>query len=226
MSASRSHQVPPPHRWRLCVLVTEALCGGRPWEWVVRSVVAPAEGVRGADCVQLREKGLDPRDLLERAARLVESCHAHGVAAVVNDDVDIAMRSGADGVHLGQQDMPIDRARRMAGDRLWIGSSTTNLDQAERAVHGGADYCGVGPMFPTATKPGRPAATPAYLHSFRKAYPDMPHLAIGGITQGNLRQVIGAGATGVAISRDICGADDPASRTLAIKSLLDNILRQ
>ncbi len=197
---------PGRRQWTLCVIITEALCA-RPWP-----EVASASIDGGADCIQLREKSLPDGELLARAKLLVEVCRQGGVSVIVNDRVDIALASGADGVHLGQDDLPVREARRMVGNRLLIGVSTANIGQAERARRDGADYCGVGPMFETMTKKKDVIAGVEYLREYLAHDPPLPpHLAIGGITPGNVGQLAAAGVRGVAVSSCVCGSEDPAS---------------
>lgn len=196
-------------QWTLCVLITESLCR-RPWLEVVRACIAG-----GADCLQLREKSLTDADLLARARALVQLCHPQGVDVIINDRVDIALASHASGVHLGQHDMPVREARQIAGSRLLIGVSTSNINEAQQAIRNdgagrGADYCGVGPMFPTTTKRKDTIVGPAYLRAYLAQTPTPPpHLAIGGITPANVRELVEAGAQGVAVSSCVCGSDDP-----------------
>lgn len=195
---------PARRQWTLCVIITESLCK-RPWMEVVRQSI---EG--GADCIQLREKSLPDGELLARARMLVETCRPAGVSVIVNDRVDIALASGADGVHLGQEDLPAREARRMVGNRLLIGVSTANIEQAERARRDGADYCGVGPMFETTTKKKDVIAGPAYLRAYLAHEPQLPpHLAIGGITPGNVGELAAEGVKGVAVSSVVCGSEGP-----------------
>ena len=193
--------------WRVCVLLTESLCAGRPWEQIAEQAIAG-----GADAIQLREKSLDDADLLRRARRLVELA-AGRAAVVINDRIDIALASGADGVHLGQEDLPIDAARALVGRRLLIGASTHDLDEATRAIAAGVDYCGVGAMFETTTKPERTPSGVAYLSQFIATHPDVPHLAIGGITPENIAALIAAGCRGIAVGASVCSAPDPATAT-------------
>ncbi len=120
------------------------------------------------------------------------------------------MLAGADGVHLGQDDLPPEEIRKLAGEDLLVGVSTHDTEEAARAVDAGADYCGVGAVFASSTKE-RPPAGLAYVKEFRRRWPDAPHLAIGGIGPENARQVAAAGARGVAVSSAVCGARDPAS---------------
>ncbi len=197
-------------QWRLCVIVTEALCAHHPWDVVVKQVI---EG--GADCIQLREKTLESRELLERARRLVEIAHSNDVSVIVNDRVDIALLAGADGVHVGQRDLSVKEVRRVAGFDLLVGVSTTTIEQARAALRDGADYCGVGPVFATATKAspgGRTDGSVAglgYVREYAGHEPALlPYVAIGGISPGNVGEVRAAGAVGVAVSSAVCGARD------------------
>ncbi|HZW08819.1 MAG TPA: thiamine phosphate synthase [Phycisphaerales bacterium] len=201
-------------QWRLCVLITESLCTYHAWERVAELAI---DG--GADCLQLREKSLDGAELLRRARRLVALARPRGVAVIINDRVDIALAAGADGVHLGQTDLPVRDARRIAGNSLLIGVSTSNLDQARAAARDGADSCGVGPMFPSATKP-KALAGPEYLRQYlaNPATARLPHLAISGITPDNISQLTAAGCRGIAVSSAVCSAPDPAA---ACRSILE-----
>jgi thiamine-phosphate pyrophosphorylase len=199
---------PRRRQWRLCVLLTESLCRHHAWHEVAKLAM---DG--GADCIQLREKSLPDRELLRRAGSLIELAKARNVAVIINDRPDIALLSGADGVHLGQTDMPIAAVRELAGTRLLIGVSTENLDQAHAATTSGADYIGLGPMFPTTTKDKPRLAGPAYI---RQVLADetlgrIPHLAIGGITAANAPELARAGCRGIAVSSFVCAAKDPAT---------------
>jgi len=200
-------------QWRLCVLVSEALCPEGAWRAVAEAAVAG-----GADCLQLREKRLDAGPLLERAEALVALARPAGVAVIVNDRPDVALAAGADGVHLGQTDLPPDRTRRVAGRRLLVGVSTSNLAEAEAAVRAGADYVGAGPMFETRTKSKDRIAGPAYLRQLTGAWPGLPHLAIGGVTPAGIQRLVAAGARGVAVSRAVCCAEDPAAVCRTIRA--------
>jgi len=194
-------------QWRLCVLISESLCPEGDW---MRVAEAAVEG--GTDCIQLREKNLDASELLSRARQLVAMCRPKGVSVIVNDRPDVALLGNADGVHLGQTDLPCTEARKLVGTQLLIGVSTSNLDQAKQAHRDGADYCGVGPMFPTTTKHKPVIAGPAYLKEYL-AWNQLPHLAIGGINTGNIDELVAAGGQGVAVSSSICRATDPADVT-------------
>ncbi|MEM9914666.1 MAG: thiamine phosphate synthase [Planctomycetota bacterium] len=208
-------------QWRLCVLLTESLCQ-LPWREVLDQALDA-----GADCIQLREKNLEASELLDRACEVVERCHApgsrapasqtagNGATAIINDRPDIAFLSGADGVHLGQTDLSPEAVRKLVGNQLLIGVSTSNLAEARAAQAAGADYVGVGPMFPTTTKHKPILAGPAYLRDYLadEEVQRMPHLAIGGITPNNLPQLIEAGVQGIAVSSVVCAADRPGEAT-------------
>jgi thiamine-phosphate pyrophosphorylase len=190
-------------QWRLCVLLSESLCPGGDWLAVARAAI---EG--GADCLQLREKAIDAGELLNRSRVLVSLCQGKNVAVIINDRPDVALLAGADGVHLGQGDLPCAEARKLVGRQLIIGVSTSNLDDAKRAQRDGADYCGVGPMFATTTKHKDHIVGPGYLREY-VATIKLPHLAIGGISTASLPALIAAGVRGVAVSSAVCGAPDP-----------------
>ncbi|MGQ0627612.1 MAG: thiamine phosphate synthase [Phycisphaerales bacterium] len=197
-------------QWRLCVLLTESLCR-LPWLNVARAAMAG-----GADCVQLREKGLLAAELLSRARALVNAASeaTTRVSIIINDRPDVAIGAGADGVHLGQDDLPADVVRGLQSDgrRLLIGISTHNGAEAQRAIEAGADYCGVGAMFETATKARVPSGL-GWLREYveHETWSRTPHMAIGGITPENVALVVNSGACGVAVSSCVCGAGDPAA---------------
>ncbi len=203
-------------QWRLCVLISESLCPAGDW---LKVATASVHG--GADCIQLREKQLDAGELLSRTRQLVDLCRPKNVGVIVNDRPDVALLTGADGVHLGQTDLPCAEARKLVGNQLLIGISTSNLDQAKQAQRDGADYCGVGPMFPTTTKHKPLIAGPAYLKEYL-AWNQLPHLAIGGITPENLGELTDVGVQGIAVSSAICQAANPA---LITRNLIEAIPR-
>ena len=205
-----------PRQYRLCVLVTESLCIHHGWLDVAQAAIRG-----GADCIQLREKELDDQKLLDRAGSLVECCHQEGVTAIINDRPDIAILAGADGVHLGQADLPIGQVRKLAGRRLIIGISTCNLEQAKQAHLDGADYCGVGPMFHTTTKLKNAIAGKAYLKQYLQ-WNKLPHLAIGGISPDNIDALIDCHPQGIAISACICRSERPEEVTHQLVKRLTN----
>jgi len=190
-------------QWTVCVLLTESACR-RPWADVLRAAI---DG--GAECVQVREKTMAAAALRRRVDDVLAIARPAGVTVIVNDRADVALAAGADGVHLGRDDLSLADARRLAGTTLLLGASTHDLDEAAAAAAGGADYCGVGRMFDSGTKPSAAPGGLAYLRSFLEHHPGMPHLAIGGITPDNAGEVVAAGARGVAVSSAVCGAEHP-----------------
>jgi len=200
--------------WRLCLLLTEDLCVHRPWDAVLAEAVEA-----GADAVQVREKSMEAGPLLDRvrAARRITAGRA---ALIVNDRPDVALAAEADGVHLGQRDLPVAAVRAMVGRRLLIGVSTSTMAEAEKALADGADLCGVGPMFRSGTKHKDTIVGPAHLAAYL-AWNGLPHLAIGGITPETLPALLEAGVRGIAVSSAICAAEDPARATRTLRTMLD-----
>lgn len=192
------------------MLLSEELCPGRDWWGVAQAIVGHSTGTSVVDCIQLREKTLSDGELLARARQLVGLCRPRGVAVVINDRPETALAAGADGVHLGQDDLSCAEARGWVGENLIIGVSTSCIEQARAAAQDGADYCGVGPMFATATKQKDRVAGPGYLREYI-AWGKLPHLAIGGISSTNISQLIAVGVRGVAVSRAVCAAADPGA---------------
>ena len=173
----------------------------------------------GAAVVQLRRKG----DAGLETLRLAERCRAitaeAGVLLVVNDRLDVAMACDADGVHLGQDDLPPAAARRHWPGHL-VGRSTHALAQALQAEADGADYAGVGPVFATPTKPGRPAVGLSLVAEAGN-HLHIPWFAIGGIDEGNLPRVLGAGARRVAVVRAVCAAADVERATRRLREAVE-----
>ncbi len=202
-------------QWRLCVLVTRAICR-LPWDEVVSRAI---DG--GADAIQVREKDMPARELVAHARAVRTICAPRGVALIVNDRLDVALAAEADGVHLGADDLPVREARRIAGAALRIGASTHSLAEARTAIEAGADHCGVGAMYESGLKPGLAPSGEAYLRAFMAEFPQVPHLAIGGIAPGRVTALAHAGCRGVAVSSAICGAEDPAAVARAIVAELE-----
>ncbi len=169
----------------------------------------------GIELLQLRAKVMPSRDILRLACAARTLTHAYACRLIVNDRVDVALACGADGVHLGQEDLPLVAARKLMGDKL-IGISTHDLEQARAAERGGADYIGFGPMFGTTTKAtGYSARGVEMLRVIRKGV-SLPIVAIGGITEANVTQVWQAGASSAAIISDLLGADDVTDKVKRI----------
>ncbi len=170
---------------RLYVLLTEEHCR-KGW---FETAEAALRG--GADCLQLREKKLSDRELLDRAKRLVDLCREHGAMLIINDRPDVAAASGAHGVHLGQEDLPVSAVRRIVPATCVIGVSTHTIEQVRSAADQVPDYIAVGPMLDSPTKPQDQIAGPAMLVEARKLT-SLPLVAIGGITEANAATVLAA----------------------------------
>jgi len=186
---------------------------GRTHEEVVRAGIAGGAGV-----VQLREKSLAPDMALPIALRLRELTRDAGVIFIINDSVELALAVGADGVHLGQGDMPVSTARGLLGAGRIIGVSTHSTSEALAAQYNGADYIGFGPMFETATKDAGKAKGPDALRLIREKV-KIPIVAIGGINAANAVDVISAGADAVAVISAVTAADDMESAAREIAGL-------
>ncbi|MDP6964283.1 MAG: thiamine phosphate synthase, partial [Planctomycetota bacterium] len=167
----------------------------------------------GVDLVQLREKEMTPREFTAYAAPLIEICKQRKVKVVINDSVELALALDADGVHLGQDDMPAPLARQLLGPDKLIGLSTHSADQAEDACGSGANYIGFGPIFPTPTKGYLKGLGPEQL-ILARAGCDLPILAIGGITKDNAAII--PKFAGKAVSSAICKASNPKLVTMEL----------
>jgi len=174
----------------------------------------------GVTAVQLRAKGLETREFLQLALRMAPVLKTKSIPLIINDRVDIAMACGADGVHLGQEDMPPDRARRLLGKSKIVGVSVNTLKEAREAGRLGANYAGLGPIYSTSTKDtDLPVVGPEGVRRMRKKI-DIPIIAIGGINAGNAAAVMNAGAAGIAIVSAILGAAEIRKAAAEIKALI------
>lgn len=167
----------------------------------------------GAQIIQLRGTGLSSRELLEQAREIRELTKAAGAIFIVNDRADIALLSGADGVHLGQDDLPIAEARKILGRGKMIGISTHNIEQAVKAEQEGADYIGFGPVFDTKTKADAEEAKGLQALREIKQRVSIPVIAIGGINLENMGEVIDAGSDGAAVISAIIKAENMEDAT-------------
>lgn len=170
----------------------------------------------GADTIQLRQKSGSTRQMIATARKLRGLCQEARVPFIVNDRVDVAIASGADGVHLGQEDFPIPLARRLMGTDALIGGSAVSLEDAEKCLADGADYIGFGPVYPTSSKPD--ASSPAGIEMMRDIIQKIPIpiIAIGGIHEYNVAEVLKAGAFGIAVISAVCCHENPE---LAVRAL-------
>ena len=176
----------------------------------------------GVDMVQLRDKSASDDELVRAAAVFRRLCDEHGALFWLNDRPDLAVACGADGVHVGQDDMPAAEARRLAGEEVLVGLSTHSPAQLDAALAtGDADQLSVGPVWETPTKEGRPAAGLDYVRHAARVAGERPWFAIGGIDLGNVREVIAAGASRVVVVRAIRDADDPRAAAAALRAALE-----
>lgn len=195
-------------RERLADARLYVLVDGRPSLQAFEELVASLAEA-GVDILQLRDKQLTDRDLLQRAERLIAATRGTATLAIVNDRVDIAAAARADGVHLGQDELRVKQARGILGAEALIGVSTHAIDQARAAVLDGADYLGVGPTFPSTTKAFDALPGLNYARSVAEEI-TLPAFAIGGIDESNLGDVLAASVTRVAVAGCVVGSDDPA----------------
>jgi thiamine-phosphate pyrophosphorylase len=173
----------------------------------------------GVDMVQLRDKDIADGALLEAAAACARACASHGVPFIVNDRPDIALAVRADGVHVGQDDLPVSAVRALLGPHAIIGLSTHSQEQIDAAGHE-VDYIGVGPIHETPTKPGRPAVG-FELVRHAAAHAAQPFFAIGGLDPGNVAEVVRAGAQRISILRWISRAPDPERAAREVREAMD-----
>jgi thiamine-phosphate pyrophosphorylase len=173
----------------------------------------------GCDLLQLRDHDASDDELLAAAERFRDACDMHDALFVVNDRPEIALQAGADGVHVGQDDLPVDAVRRLVGPEVFIGLSTHSPEQLDAALASAADYLSVGPVWETPTKAGRPAAGLDYVR-YAALHSAKPWFAIGGIDEDNIGEVVAAGATRAVVVRAIRDADDPHAVASALKSRL------
>jgi thiamine-phosphate pyrophosphorylase len=198
---------------KLYVLLSGASCRYS----LERTIADAADG--GADIIQLREKTLPDRELLARAREVRGWTRQAGVVFIVNDRPDIARLCDADGVHLGQDDVPVRAARRVLGPDALIGVSTHDIEQVRRAVLDGASYIGVGPTFPSRTKDFADLAGLEFVRA-ATAETTLPAFVLGGVTAANVGQVVVAGGKRVAVSAAIAQADDPRAAARALRAAL------
>jgi thiamine-phosphate pyrophosphorylase len=183
-----------------------------PRENLLGVVEAALQG--GLKLVQYRDKNTEDTVRLENAAKLCQLCHDYGALFILNDRVDLALAVRADGIHLGQQDIPSALAREILGNQAIIGRSTTNPAEMAKALGEGADYLGVGPVYATPTKAGKAPAGLEYV-AYARAHCPIPWFAIGGIDLSNVKEVKQGGAQRVAVVRAIMQADHPTQVTQA-----------
>ena len=198
-------------------LVTDrSLAGGRTTLEIIEQAVRG-----GVTAVQLREKQASTREFLREAQQVCSFLREHDVALIINDRLDVAMAIDADAVHLGQQDMPLETARKLVGSSMQIGISVESVDDALSAAAGGADYLGVSPVFDTPTKTDTaPALGLKGLAAIRRAV-SLPLVAIGGLHAGTAQEVLRHGADGLAVVSAIVSAPSPQEAARELRNLID-----
>lgn len=207
-------------RYMLLYAVTDRAWTGE--QTLYEQVEAALKG--GVTCVQLREKELDETAFLQEAKDICALCRRYGVPFIVNDNVDVAIACQADGIHVGQEDMTAGEVRRRVGDAMLLGVSVHTVEEARRAVRDGADYLGLGAVFPTSTKTDVDQMTNETLRAICDAV-DVPVVAIGGINRGNLLKLSGSGVDGVALVSAIFSAEDIEDTCRKLRLLAEGMVR-
>lgn len=200
---------------KLYLILDTEVCDYRRLLTVLKKSVAS-----GVDIVQLRDKKGKARDILEFSAAALRITK-HKIPYIVNDRIDLALASGADGVHVGQEDIPVPAARKLTGKKFIVGTSCQNLAQAIRAEKEGADYIGFGSVFKTLTKPDREPMDLKLLKTIVQEI-RIPSFAIGGISSANVGRLRSLGAKRVAVCRDICLAKDVSQAVREIRRQLES----
>lgn len=170
----------------------------------------------GVTMVQLREKGLEEDSFVTEAVQVRELCHRYQVPLIINDNLEVALKSGADGVHVGIEDQPVAEIRSRVGKDFIIGATAKTVEQAQAAEHAGADYLGVGAVFPSPTKKNAIRITREQLYEICMSV-TIPAVAIGGITGSNLSELKGGGMSGIAVVSAVFAAEDIEAATADLK---------
>lgn len=179
----------------------------------------------GVTMVQLREKNMTEESFLQEAIQIRELCHAHQIPLIINDHVDIALKSGADGVHVGIEDAPVEEIRRKVGKDFIIGATAKTVEQAIAAQKAGADYLGVGAVFPSSTKKNAVRITKEQLKEITSSI-SIPTVAIGGITLENMEELSGGGMDGIAVVSAIFAAEDIRNTTEKLKRKIIDMIEE
>ena len=206
-------------RHMLLYAVTDRAWTGK--QTLYEQVEAALKG--GVTCVQLREKELDETAFLQEAKELCALCRRYGVPFLVNDNVEIAIACGADGIHVGQEDLAAGEVRRRVGENMLLGVSVHTVEEACQAVRDGADYLGLGAVFPTSTKTDVEQMSNETLRAICDAV-DVPIVAIGGINRGNILRLAGSGVDGVALVSAIFSAEDIEGTCRELRALSEKMV--
>lgn len=204
--------------YSLYLVTDRSLSRGRSTLEIVGAAIAG-----GVTCVQLREKNCSTLEFIQEALAVRDLLAAANIPLIINDRLDVALAVAADGVHLGQTDMPLKMARDIAGAAMLVGISAESVADAVAAALGGADYIGVSPIYDTPTKTDTaPSLGLSGLETIRRAV-DIPLVGIGGLNQDNAAAVISHGADGVAVVSAIVSADDPQSAARQLRAQIDRV---
>jgi len=179
----------------------------------------------GATIVQLREKKLDEDSFVREAIQVRELCHRYNVPLIINDNVDVALKSGADGVHVGIEDAPVEEIRKRVSDDFIIGATCKTVKQAKIAEAAGADYMGVGAVFPSPTKTNAIRITNEQLRNIVSSV-SIPAVAIGGIGYDNVCEIKGSSVSGVAVVSAIFGAENIENATALLKKRVETVIEE
>ena len=207
-----------PEKLRFYAITDRNCIDGRDF---LTAIEAALEG--GVTILQLREKGLPERQLVEEAVRVKALCKRYGVPLIINDNYRAALEAGADGVHVGIEDAPVAEIRKLAGDDFIIGATAKTIAQAQTAQAAGADYLGIGAVFPSPTKQNAIRITAAQFREIRASV-TLPAVAIGGITLENLRELEGIGADGFALVSAVFAQEDITSACRALDERIRKVL--
>lgn len=189
---------------------------------LARQVKQALEG--GITCLQLREKHIDEDEYIRIAKELVPLCHSYNVPLIINDNPAVAAKSGADGVHVGNSDMEVSEIRKIYGKELIIGATAKTVEQAKNAEKSGADYLGVGAVFPSPTKTDAIRITEEQLREITAAV-SIPAVAIGGINAANAMEIAGCGVSGIAVVSAIFGAADITEAARNLRNISEDIVK-
>jgi thiamine-phosphate pyrophosphorylase len=202
--------------YSLYLVTDRELARGKSTVEVVKAAVSG-----GVTCIQLREKDCSTLEFIEQARAIKNFLEEREVPLIINDRLDVALAVGADGVHLGQSDMPLEMARKIAGSSMLIGISAESVQDAVEAENGGADYLGVSPIYATPTKTD--TAPPLGIQGLReiKNRVKIPLVGIGGLNNSNAAEVIRNGADGVAVVSAIMAAEDPETAAMNLKQMIN-----
>lgn len=179
--------------------------------------------IGGVTCVQLREKNLSEEDFIQEAVEIRELCRKYNIPLIINDNLNVAIKSNADGIHVGQEDVSAAEIRKLVGDNFIIGVTAKTVEQAKKAENDGADYIGVGAVFPSPTKANAIRITNEQLNEICSSV-SIPAVAIGGISLDNITELSGCKMSGVAVVSAIFAADDIKTTVQELKRTVQDLI--